>query len=202
MLRSFAVRNFRCLEDFEVHNLARVNLLVGDNDAGKTALLEAVFAHLLQANILGLLNLKAFRRTLTALDEAFWQEFFTQFHDSREIHLSSVDDRAKERKSVISVGRGVSMALPSVSGETSLSSIKGVTAPFPSFRPLHIEYKDGTMKESVTNDLILAPDRNTLLQRNQYPPDITGYFFSTAGPPDPESIAKHVSDLIVQKSGS
>ena len=42
MLRSFSVRNFRCLEDLEIHNLARVNLFVGDNDVGKTALLEAL----------------------------------------------------------------------------------------------------------------------------------------------------------------
>lgn len=202
MLRSFAARNFRCLEDFEVHNLARVNLLVGDNDAGKTALLEAVFAHLLQANLLGFLNLKAFRRNLTIPDETFWQEFFTRFHDSKEIHLSSVDDKAKERKSVISVGRGVSLAVPSGSGESSLSSIRGETTLFASFRPLHVEYKDGDMKEPVSNDLILASDKSTLFQRNQYPSDLNGYFFSTAGPPDPEGIAKHVSDLIVQKSGS
>src|SRR6266852_3967603 len=35
MLRSFRIRNFRCLEDLEIPNLARVNLFVGDNDAGK-----------------------------------------------------------------------------------------------------------------------------------------------------------------------
>jgi hypothetical protein len=201
MLRSFAVRNFRCLEDFEVHNLARVNLLVGDNDAGKTALLEALFAHLLQTNLLGFLSLKAFRRTLAVPDETFWKEFFTRFDDSREIHLSSVDDKAKERKSVISVGR-VSLGVPQSSGESSLSAMKGDTIPLASFKPLHVEFKDGDMKEPLINDVTLASDRNAFLQRNQYPGDLTGYLVSTAGPPESESIAKHLSELVVQKRES
>ena len=45
MLRKFSVRNFRCLRDFDIEPLARVNLIVGENNVGKTALLEALFIH-------------------------------------------------------------------------------------------------------------------------------------------------------------
>lgn len=43
MLRSFAVKNFRAFEDIAVADCRRVNVLVGDNGSGKTALLEALF---------------------------------------------------------------------------------------------------------------------------------------------------------------
>jgi len=42
MIDSFSVKNFRCFEDVNLQNLRRVNVIVGKNAAGKTALLEAV----------------------------------------------------------------------------------------------------------------------------------------------------------------
>lgn len=43
MLRSIEVENYRGFEKYRADGLARVNLLVGDNGAGKTALLEAAY---------------------------------------------------------------------------------------------------------------------------------------------------------------
>ena len=45
MLRKFSVRNFRCLRELDIEPLARVNLIVGENNVGKTALLEALNLH-------------------------------------------------------------------------------------------------------------------------------------------------------------
>lgn len=42
MIDSLEITNFRCFERFEAQNLARVNLLVGMNNSGKTSLLEAI----------------------------------------------------------------------------------------------------------------------------------------------------------------
>jgi hypothetical protein len=43
MIRSAEIRNFRGFKQLELSNLARINLVVGDNGSGKTALLEALF---------------------------------------------------------------------------------------------------------------------------------------------------------------
>ena len=43
MLRKFSVRNFRCFRYLDIEPLARVNLIVGENNVGKTALLEALY---------------------------------------------------------------------------------------------------------------------------------------------------------------
>lgn len=43
MLRDLTIQNYRCFKDFHIDGLARVNLLVGMNNIGKTSLLEAVY---------------------------------------------------------------------------------------------------------------------------------------------------------------
>lgn len=42
MIKDFRIKNFRHFEDVQLHNLKRVNLFVGKNSAGKSALLEAL----------------------------------------------------------------------------------------------------------------------------------------------------------------
>ena len=45
MRESLSVENFRCFEKLEVSRLAKINLLVGANNVGKSSILEAVFIH-------------------------------------------------------------------------------------------------------------------------------------------------------------
>ncbi|MGK7956675.1 MAG: AAA family ATPase, partial [Crocosphaera sp.] len=42
MIRDLSIKNYRCFEDFYVDDLAQVNLIVGDNNSGKTSFLEAI----------------------------------------------------------------------------------------------------------------------------------------------------------------
>jgi len=198
MLRSFSVRNFRCLDDLELHNLARVNVLVGDNDVGKTALLEALYVHLSQANVRKLLDLKALRRSHIALDETAWQDLFSGFDDSKEIHISSVDANGMERNSKITVGPSTQIALT-----VPLAGRGFERLPRPHFsRPLRVEYRDASMQEPLQNELALEPNENGFVQKQQFNPDLRAYYFSTAGPPEAESIAKHLSELLVNKQQS
>ncbi len=48
MLRDLTVQNYRCFENFHIDGLEQVNLFVGNNNSGKTSLLEAIY--LLVAN--------------------------------------------------------------------------------------------------------------------------------------------------------
>ncbi len=51
MLRDLTIQNYRCFKDFHIDDLARVNLIVGMNNSGKTSLLEAVYLLVNQENI-------------------------------------------------------------------------------------------------------------------------------------------------------
>ncbi len=42
MLKSLKIENFRGFEEFELKQLGRINLLVGENNSGKTSVLEAI----------------------------------------------------------------------------------------------------------------------------------------------------------------
>ncbi|MEL4896032.1 AAA family ATPase [Crocosphaera sp. Alani8] len=43
MIRDLSIKNYRCFEDFKVDGLAQVNLIVGNNNSGKTSFLEAIY---------------------------------------------------------------------------------------------------------------------------------------------------------------
>ncbi|VEP11306.1 conserved hypothetical protein [Hyella patelloides LEGE 07179] len=43
MLSNLTIKNYRCFEDFHIDSLEQVNLFVGNNNSGKTSLLEAIY---------------------------------------------------------------------------------------------------------------------------------------------------------------
>ncbi len=42
MFKNIKIENFRCFKSFELQQLGRINLLVGENNSGKTSILEAI----------------------------------------------------------------------------------------------------------------------------------------------------------------
>lgn len=95
MIKSLKIKNFRGFESLELKNLTKVNLIVGDNASGKTALLEALF-------LLGglssemFLRLKTFRimpdikidQTQKIFTELFG-DYFYQFDVNKTIYLET-----------------------------------------------------------------------------------------------------------------
>ena len=98
MLRKFSVRNFRCLRELDIEPFARVNLIVGENNVGKTALLEALFLNFGPGN-----PEDSFRiihsRGASGKDTDLWEELDWLFHakqtaDAIEI-LAEDEEQAK-----------------------------------------------------------------------------------------------------------
>lgn len=96
MYQSVHIKNFRCFEDLSIENLGQVNLIVGRNNAGKSALLEALY---LLGNYpfpervarlspwRGLDETDWFHRTHSAPPWGYW---FASFDETRVIELKSV----------------------------------------------------------------------------------------------------------------
>lgn len=106
MISSFSIRNFRAFEDVRVDNCRLVNILMGDNGSGKTALLEALF---LAAGVTPELILRTFdwrgapRSQLLGspeeMHEALWSDLFFKF-DTRKHAVVTMRGSGEQNRSV------------------------------------------------------------------------------------------------------
>lgn len=71
--------------------------------------------------------------------------------------------------------------------------------PSGAYRPLKVEYEDGAQGGPLSNEVLLDATIPGFAQRNQFAPDLAAYYSSSAGPPDPQGISKHLSELLVSK---
>jgi len=100
MLKKIHIQRFRCFENLQVYPFSRLNLIGGKNNAGKTALLEALF-FLTTGTALAALRLKAGRRESSELmkqipDQA-WIGFFHNQDASTPIELDGYDEEQNKK---------------------------------------------------------------------------------------------------------
>ena len=89
MYTSFSIENFRLFDQLTVEPLARVNLIAGQNNAGKTALLEALWLHS-GPNIPDLgVRLSGFRGIPGPNPRRLLHDIFYDFDAERKIALSA-----------------------------------------------------------------------------------------------------------------
>lgn len=110
MIDRMLIENFRCYEHLELDHLAPINVVVGQNSSGKTALLEAVFFAgagtpecLLRFRALrgyseGQIQLSTDRKGY----ETLWREAFYNFHYSRTIAAKIVGSTSCTRETTVS----------------------------------------------------------------------------------------------------
>jgi ABC-type branched-subunit amino acid transport system ATPase component len=82
MLKSLKIENFRCFQTFELQQFGRVNLLVGNNNSGKTSILEAI--QLLHSRN----NLEPLADAMDRRGEYFWGDGKNGFDTRREFDIS------------------------------------------------------------------------------------------------------------------
>lgn len=97
MIESFTVKNFRCFRDTLIEPLARVNLIGGLNNVGKTALLEALFLHCGLTNPVSTVRINLLRdiQILPSDPKSLWGGLFYKFDLNEKIELSSRDPEKK-----------------------------------------------------------------------------------------------------------
>lgn len=103
MYRSFTIRNFRCFDDLTLSDLARVNLIAGKNNVGKTALLEGIFLHCgaynpeLGLRINMLRGIEKHLIEIPTVAEAPWQSLFHRFDSTQPIIFEGTDGSLAKR---------------------------------------------------------------------------------------------------------
>lgn len=91
MYNSLRIENFRCHHDLEVRDLARVNLIAGRNNVGKTSVLEALFILCGRYNPMLAISADA-RRGLERIEATAeprpWADLFVKYDLSAEVRIS------------------------------------------------------------------------------------------------------------------
>ena len=103
MLKSFTAHNFRCFQSVELSDLRMINLVVGKNAAGKTALLEAIRLGLAGTPTV-LWQLNSVRGSLNFFPqpptreqfEGFWNSYFYNFDPADPILTECVDSSGRK----------------------------------------------------------------------------------------------------------
>jgi hypothetical protein len=105
MAKSIRIRNFRGFRSAEVEDCRRINVIVGQNGSGKTALLEAIFFAIgSSAEIAmrtrqwrGLDTTGAFG-SASQIDQSLWGDLFYNFDKNAKLSINLDGDRGHERQ--------------------------------------------------------------------------------------------------------
>ena len=120
MYKSFEIHNFKCFRELKLDKLARINLIAGMNNVGKTALLEAIFLNN------GIYNQELFLRlshirgveflnlTPQSWDEYPFSSFFYKFNISDSIELLSEDTITGYRSTQVNVSTNSTSTEPAI----------------------------------------------------------------------------------------
>ena len=189
MIESIRVENFRCYQKLELVNLRRINVIVGKNASGKTALLESIFIAAgnnpeiaIRVDSLRGLGAKIRIKNERSAYESLWRDLFFGFDQSKNIiiHLTGSPDNTRSVN--ISYSRGQSFTLP-------ISEIVNVDSPLIVpivFEWTYLNQVVSRCEVKLTHEgLVLAGSGEAL----------PAYFFSSAGPSNPAENADRFSDL-------
>lgn len=101
MFKSVKINNLRAITELEIDNLDRINLFVGQNNCGKTTILEAIFFLVGQTNPKLPINANVFRG-LNFFSNEYWCSFFNNMNIDSDIGISAIlCDTQKEQRLII-----------------------------------------------------------------------------------------------------
>ncbi len=109
MFRSIHIEGFRGITNLTIDNLDQVNIITGKNNAGKTAVLEAIFLLCAGVNPGLALVINAMRGLERIIlepetgSELPWDSLFLNYDTSSQIKISGVDSKGKTREVFIKV---------------------------------------------------------------------------------------------------
>ena len=100
MLNKISIENFRGFRSLQIEDCKNFNLIIGKNNVGKTAFLEALFLHIGSTNPELPTRINLFRGIgrILASAESMWSPLFYNFDAGLKITIYSMEIKYKERK--------------------------------------------------------------------------------------------------------
>jgi hypothetical protein len=187
MIESVVVRNFRCFERLELHGLKRLNLIVGRNSSGKTALLESVFLAAGGTPEIAL-RFRAQRSLVQRFEiapdrkayESLWKDLFFSLDQSRVITAQLLGTGNSSRSVSVAYKKEASLTLP----------LSGPAFPPAAIVPIVFEWRDHLGQLSSVEVKLTEQG----LVFGGLPGNVRSAFFSTSGSNATE-MAQNFSEL-------
>jgi len=203
MIKALKLNNFRCFKEIELHNLRRVNVVVGKNAAGKTALLEAIKLGLdgLPATLPWLNQMRSILAFIPGpataeIFQGLFRDFFYEFDTEKPIEIWMQDSAQQsatlrvyfdaKRATTIQMSMGFQKDLPSP------NSLPSTIIPL-AFERSDFQEQKSTLYATVDEDgkIFLEPAAKSL--------GVVSGFFSNSNFGNPPESASWLSNLSVEK---
>lgn len=173
MIGSITIRNFRCFKNLTLHDLKRITLIVGENNSGKTSLLEAVFLLLGANNPEISLRLNAWRGIQQYASN--WEETWSWLFYGKQV--AATIELLAQNEAEFEQGVSIKLTPPrefevSVRGQTDLplatgrsASDSGKSVKFGvELSDLVLEYHD-SQGQKVTTRAMFTPDGSVRIEQ-------------------------------------
>ncbi len=114
MINKVKIKNFKCLENLEIEEMKRINIISGKNSSGKTTILEGIFT------ILGRTSPDVFARLLnwrganviSFNTEEYFRPFFNNYDLSKSIEISLFHEQRIQKIKISHTKDGIVPQLP------------------------------------------------------------------------------------------
>lgn len=138
MYTSFTIQNFRGFEHLHFDNLARINLIAGQNNVGKTSVLEALMLH--AGHFSPFFLMRNARAEEPEIHNAFsWDVLFYNFQTERKITLSGQNSNFPQSPYVMEIRVVDIRKSPETYQE--ISDWNGLLKSFEALSPYVLEFK-------------------------------------------------------------
>lgn len=88
MIKKLVIENFRLFDYLEINDLKRINLFVGENNSGKSTIIESLFLNIGATNAELPLRINAFRN-YNRIDDITFRSFFRNFDIEKPIRINT-----------------------------------------------------------------------------------------------------------------
>lgn len=169
MFRSLRIKNFRGFQDTKLEPLARINLISGANNAGKTAVLEAIFLHLGANNPQLALNINVLRgiQQFAATPRDMFGWLFFERHMDKAIEIQTIDERDESRLLQIRLVAPQERVIRGKRNKQIQQEIESSITTSLGQRELRFEYEDPSGRKHTSHiSTITSSDRAELKVRN------------------------------------
>ena len=201
MLTRINIENFRGFKKLELNDCKKFNLVLGKNNVGKTALLEALFLHIGSKNPELISKINAFRGIfpIPLKIESLWNPLFYNYDSSKIIFINSDDSNHKTRR--------LEIKLASINGSKILQQKEkkdqeretSITTSTISQNKIELKYYDPS--NNYSSSFAIMEKEGSRLE-NSMNSDLQGIFVFSQGRRGGSEDAERYADLDVKRETS